>query len=304
MNGSKWKYTTQIWSMVAALTFAGCQSNAEKPQDTMTSGTLTLTADESFRPVIEEEIKVFESNFPDAHIEASFKPESACMKDYLEGKAKMIITTRTLHPEEEAILAEKKVVSNHLAIAKDAIAVILHPDNPDSNLSLEVIRGVLTGIYPKKYTVVFDNQGSSTLRYMLDSLIPGEDLAAEVYAAKGNQAVLDYVSAQPNAMGFIGVSHVADYEDPQGLAFTNKVKVASLYQPEDRNYYQPYQAYIATDQYPLTRQLYYIHRENYTGLASGFSNFLAKEKGQLIFKQARLFPLKSDVIFREASVNQ
>lgn len=282
----------------------GCGSSAEKPQDTMSSGKLEITADESFRPVMEELVKVFESNHPEARLSVQYKPETECLEDYISGEAKMMIITRELHESEEAILSEKKVVSNSLAVAKDAIAVILHPDDPDTALSLEMIRGVLTGVYPRSYRVVFDNQGSSTLRFMLDSLIPGEELGTEVYAAMGQEEILNYVASQPGSMGFVGVSHVADYSDPQGLAFTPKVKVAALYQPEDKEYYQPFQAYIATDQYPLTRNLYYVHRENYPGLASGFANFLAKEKGQLIFKQSRLFPLKSDVIFRNVSMDQ
>lgn len=270
----------------------------------MSSGELKVTADESFRPVVDELVKVFESNYPEARISVDYKPEAECLDDYISGKSKMMILTRELHESEQTLLSEKKVVSNSLAVAKDAIAVILHPEDPDTNLSLEMIQGVLTGAHKRSYKVVFDNQGSSTLRYMLDSLIPGEELGAEVYAARGQEQILEYVASQPGSMGFIGVSHVADYNDPQGLAFTRKVRVAALYNPVDNQFHQPYQAYIATDQYPLTRNLYYIHRENYPGLATGFANFLAKEKGQLIFKQSRLFPLKSDVIFRDVSMKR
>jgi phosphate transport system substrate-binding protein len=67
--------------------------------------------------------------------------------------------------------------------------------------------------------------------------------------------------------------------------------------------YKPYQAYIATNWYPLTRNLYYIHRETYPGLGTGFANFISRDRGQLIFKQARLFPLRSNIILREAEMN-
>jgi phosphate transport system substrate-binding protein len=79
--------------------------------------------------------------------------------------------------------------------------------------------------------------------------------------------------------------------------------VASIFNDKLGKSYKPYQAYIAPNWYPLTRKLFYINKETYPGLGTGFANFLAKDRGQLIFKQARLFPLRSDVIFREASVN-
>jgi phosphate transport system substrate-binding protein len=191
-----------------------------------------------------------------------------------------------------------------MAVAKDAIAVILHPSSGDTILSVDQLKGILTGQYKTKYTVVFDNQGSSTVRYMLDSLIPGEKLGANVFAAKNNKDVIDYVAKNPEAIGFVGVSYVSDFSDPEGLAFIKNVSIAAMLDDSLRNFYKPYQAYIAQGLYPLTRNLYYIKGETYPGLASGFSNFLAAERGQLIFKQARLFPLRSNVIIREASVNK
>src|SRR5690606_40312359 len=101
----------------------------------------------------------------------------------------------------------------------------------------------------------------------------------------------------------VGVSYVADYSDPEGLAFIKQVRVAEIFNEKQGKSYGPYHAYIAPDWYPFTRSLYYIHRETYPGLGTGFANFLSKERGQLIFKQARLFPLRSNIIFREAAVN-
>ena len=97
---------------------------------------------------------------------------------------------------------------------------------------------------------------------------------------------------------------MSDYNDPEGLAFIKNVKVVSVLNDKSLKPYLPYQAYIAPNDYPLTRNLYYIHRQTYPGIAVGFGNFLGKERGQLIFKQARLFPLRMNIIFRSAEVNQ
>eukprot|EP01012_Entosiphon_sulcatum_P064505 TRINITY_DN93334_c0_g1_i1.p1 TRINITY_DN93334_c0_g1~~TRINITY_DN93334_c0_g1_i1.p1 ORF type:complete len:209 (+),score=27.60 TRINITY_DN93334_c0_g1_i1:659-1285(+) len=197
----------------------------------------------------------------------------------------------------------KKVVPTSLAVAKDAVAVIFNNTSADTVLSESQLKGILTGVYKKKYTVVFDNQGSSTLRYVTDSLIPGQKLGANVFAAKGNDSVIKYVANNPDAIGFVGVSYVSDYNDIEGLAFIKDVKVAAIVHDSLQKEYKPYQAYIAPNWYPLTRNLYFIHRETYPGLATGLANFLSKERGQLIFKQARLFPLRSNIIFREAQIN-
>ncbi len=282
---------------------SSCQDDSNKPTDTLDKGTIDISVDETFRPIIDEQMKVFDSSFPEANIRVHYKPEASCLEDFLNDSARLVLITRELLPDEREYLKSKKVVPTSLAIAKDAIAVVVNHESPDSVFSLSQLRGILTGKFNKPYTVVFDHQGSSTVRYMLDSLIPGEQLGPNVFAARGNDSVVAYVAANPGAIGFVGVSYISDFEDPEGLAFIDDIKVAAIFNDSLGEAYQPYQAYIAPDYYPLTRKLYYIHRETYPGLGTGFANFLSKERGQLIFKQSRLFPLRTNIIFREAAVN-
>ncbi|MCB0696424.1 MAG: substrate-binding domain-containing protein [Chitinophagaceae bacterium] len=296
-----------IWTLLlAVLIVAGCgQGNKpDQPTDTMTSGTIEVSADETFRPVIEQELKVFDSSFPDAHVNIHYKSESECVKDLLDGKVRLILVTRDLSEDEKKLALEKKIVPTSRDIAKDAVAMIVNNENKDTVFSMSEIKGILTGENMNNFTVVFDNPGSSTLRYMLDSLIPGEKLGSNVYAAKGNDSVINYVANNPKAVGFISVSYVSDFNDPEGLAFINNVRVATVYNDSLDKGFKPYQAYIAPDWYPLTRKLFYISRETYAGLGSGFVKFLSKDRGQLIFKQSRLFPTRVNIIFREAAVNQ
>lgn len=299
------KGTGLMWVSLVLTGIWGCgEDKAHKqPQDTMISGTIDIAADETYRPIIAAQLKVFDSSYPDAHINVQYKPETECIKDFMDGKVRMILVTRELSEDEKKVLEGKKVVPTWLAIAKDAVAVIVHESNVDTVFSKSEIKGILTGQHKKQYKVVFDNPGSSTLRYMMDSLIPGEKLSSNVYAAKGNDSVINYVTNTPDAIGFISVSYVSDYDDPEGLAFIKGVKVAEVYNDSLEKQYKPYQAYIAPEWYPLTRKLYFIHGETHAGLASGFAKFLTKEQGQLIFKQARLFPTRVNIIFREAEVN-
>lgn len=291
-----------LLTVTAAL--AACTSKeVNKATDNLSSGTIDISVDESFQPIIAEELKVFDSSFPEAHINTHYKPEAECIKDFMDSTARLILITRDLSADEKKVLEQQKVVATSLAIAKDGVAVIVNNGSADSVFSIAELKGILTGQHVKKYTVVFDNQGSSTLRYMLDSLIPGEKLGANVFAAKGNDSVINYVANNPDAIGFVGVSTVSDMSDPEGLAFISSVKVAAVYNEQLQNAYKPYQAFIANKSYPLTRSLYYIHRETHSGLGTGFANFLSKERGQLIFKQARLFPLRTNIILREAAVN-
>ena len=56
-------------SVVLLLLFSGC-GNKPKPgeDDTLTSGTITIAVDETFRPIAEEELQVFHALTPDATV--------------------------------------------------------------------------------------------------------------------------------------------------------------------------------------------------------------------------------------------
>lgn len=290
--------------IIIALGIASCtNNNVPKRTDTLSSGDILISVDETYKPIIEQQLQIFDSSFPNANIKVQYKSEAECIKDFMNDTVRLILITRELSAQEKASLESQKVITESLAIAKDAVAVITNKNTTDTVFSLNQLKGILTGTYSKEYTVVFDNQGSSTLRYMLDSIITGQQLGKNVYAANSNDSVIRYVMQNPNAIGFVGVSYASDFEDSTGLNFINSVRVAAVYNDSLQQYYQPYQAYIAPDKYPLTRNLYYIHKDTYPGLATGFAKFLREQRGQLIFKSARLFPLRVNIIFREAAVN-
>lgn len=297
-------FKTIFLALAAGTMMSSCGNNdTNKPSDTTGSGKIDISVDETYQPVIAEQLRVFDSSYPEAHITANYKAEADCFKDFLDNKARLILVTRELSAQEKQVCADRKIVPTSLALAKDAVAVIVNPSSPDSLLSVDQIKGILTGVYKKKYTVVFDNQGSSTVRYVTDSLLNGQKLGANVFAAKGNTAVVDYVAKNPDAIGFIGLSYVSDADDSATGSFMKKIKVASVQNDSTQRFYQPYQAWIALKLYPLTRNLYFITSETYPGLGTGFANFLSKERGQLIFSHEHLFPLRMNIVIREAAIN-
>lgn len=296
----------KLYSLIVAgsLLLGACTEEKAGPTDTPNSGTISISVDETYKPVIEQQLHVFDSSFPDAHINVSYKSEAECFKDYLAGKVRLILVTRELNAEERKYCEAKDIVPRSRELARDAIAIILNRENADTAFSISQLRGIMTGQFKDKYNVVFDNAGSSTLRFIKDSIMNGEELGPNVFAANGNDSVVRYVMANPMSMGVVGLSYVSSDDDPNNTgAFVNNVRVAALYNDSTREFLQPYQAYVALRNYPLSRNLYFIKNEPHQGLGTGFANFLARDRGQLIFAHAHMFPLQTSIILRPAQIN-
>jgi phosphate transport system substrate-binding protein len=291
--------------MVAAF---GCNESASKDmRDTPNSGSITISVDESFKPVIDSQIQVFESQFPAAHINVQYKPEADCIKDLNNDSVRMVIITRGLTQEEQDLFKKKLTyVPQFGPIAFDAIAAVVNSKSKDTVFTMQDIRSLIKGTSGYKYKVLLDGlTATSTVRFVMDSLAAGSGLSKNVVASKSSEELINYVSQNDDALGLVGVSWVGNRQDPQVLSFLENVKIAAI---ECRGcngtYVQPYQANIATGRYPMIRPLYYILKENYNGLGSGFKNFLIYEKGQLIFRRAFLLPARMKFEVRTIDINE
>jgi phosphate transport system substrate-binding protein len=70
-------------------------------------GTINISVDESFKPVIEEQLKVYKSSFPETNIIATYKSEVECFKDLQNDSTSLIITARELNKGELKFYKEK-----------------------------------------------------------------------------------------------------------------------------------------------------------------------------------------------------
>ncbi len=288
----------------------GC-NNTPKPtvSDSPEKGTIHISVDESFKPVIEEEIKVYESSFPETKIIAHYKTEVECFRDlYQDSNNRMIIVTRGLTGKEARFYNDSlgfSPVSDR--IAWDAITILVNKNSTDTLFTMSRLLKQLTGQLGKRQPIVFDGlNATSTVRFVVDSILKGAQFDTSVVkAVKNSAAVMEYVASDPDAIGLVGINWIGNPEDTAQVRLLKKVKI-SYVQCElcvDSPYVKPTQAGILTKRYPLVRGLYYILKENYNGLGSGFATFMKYERGQLIFRRAYLAPVM-DFGIRAVKINE
>lgn len=296
MIHDKTPFGARMLLMLAVLLAAcggGRERQAETPTDTPYQGTIHISADESFRPVIDEQVRVYESNRPGTKIIVHYKPEAECFNDLRYDSIRMVIGTRCYTEAEKQFLSDSLNQSPTCRrVAMDAIAVIVNPADEDSLFTMNDIRAILTGNFNKILMPVFDGlKATSTVRFVIDSVLKGAPLSPRAMAARTSEAVIDYVAANRGVIGFIGVSWIGNPEDSSQLSFLKKVRVASIESTDKPGAFtKGYQGNIYLKRYPMVRDLYYTLKEQHKGLGYGFGNFMMGTIGQLIFKRAYLVP--------------
>jgi len=299
-----------LFMVLVMLCQPGCKSYKEQKdamKDHADKGTIHVSADESYKPVIDELVQVYEAHHPGTRIIVEYKPEADCLKDLYVDSVRMVIATRKFNEYEKEFISDTfKTALRSMTVARDAIAVILHPDAADTVFTMPDLRAVLTGDFRKNLIPVFDGvKATSTVRFVIDSVLRGGTLTSKAMAARTSDAVIDYVAENPGVLGFIGVGWIGNPEDTAHLSFLKKVKVAGIESTDIPGYYvKAYQANIHSKRYPMVRDLVYILKENYKGLGTAFANFMSGEIGQLIFKRAYLAPAQKDFGIRPVQLNE
>lgn len=303
---SRWAGICVLLAMAGWL--ASCENRVEAPTtDRFDSGVLHISCDESFKPVLDAQIQVYQARYPKAKIIAHYKPEADCISDFLVDSIRMIIATRGPSEKEAAIISDSlKVGPFSVTVAYDAVAVVVNPASADSLFSLTDLRELISGNSKKNLIPVFDGlKATSTVRFMLDSVLRGQTLGKNVVAAESSRGVLDYVARTKNAVGFLGISWIGNPDDSTQRSYLNKVQVARLESTDSvGGYVLPVQYLIYSRTYPLIRDLVYVLKEKHTGLAHGFAAFMRSEKGQLLFKRSYLFPAIRAFYIRETQLEQ
>lgn len=291
--------------LILSLLFVACQNKSKvKETDTYTSGVIKIAVDESFKPIIQEELQVYHALFPDAKIIPIYTTEVSAINSLLKDSVRVAIVTRTLSSNEEKSLNSRKFFPRAIKLATDGIALIINNQNADSVISVADLKRILTGevktwkeIYPGsqlgKLKVVFDNPNSSTVRFAIDSICAGKSLSTELNAQKTNLDVINYVSRTPNSIGIIGVNWLGNQKDTTNLSFNNKVRVMAVSSKSVAtlaNSYKPFQAYLFFGYYPLTRSVYILLNDPRGALPSGLTSFLTSDRGQRIILKSGLVP--------------
>ena len=279
----------------------------------------TFVSDESFFPILDEELFYFNSQRLDT-ISVEYINEQDAVKRLMKLETLLAFTTRNFTDNEKKSLQDRKYMPRAIPIAYDGLAIIVNNANPDTCITVKDFKRILRGeitrwgeLYPKsqlgEIDVVFDNPLSSTVRWCVDSLLDGQEMKApNIGAVKTSAAVIDYVENHKNSLGIIGSNWLNDKRDTTNVTFKKNITVMGVSRMDSAtkvNSWQPYQYYRYNGNYPLIRTIYALLNDpRPNGMPTAFAHFCQLPKGQLIILRSGLLPRTANMNVREVIVNK
>ena len=199
------KMITMMMAAVLALSMlAGCGSNK-------TTGSVTTDGSTSMEKVIGALGEAFQN---DTGISFTYNPtgSSSGIKAVQEGRCDIGLSSRDLKAEE------KGAGLNGTILAYDGIAIIVHPENPVADLSVETIAKIYTGEITNwsevggndAEIVLIGREAGSGTRDGFESITDTEDACKYRQELTSTGDVITTVAQNPGAIGYASVASVKD----------------------------------------------------------------------------------------------
>lgn len=277
--------------LISGIVIISCnKKGADKSDiDQITSGKATIVVDESLLPIVEDEVAVFENKY-DAKFTLNPLSETEAVLALTQNKGSILVLSRKLNAQEETFFKNKKVTPKITKFATDGIALVKSKKSKDTLIDLKDIVDFINGKQNGIKGLVFDNPNSSTVRYFKE--LAKVDALPEkgIFSFKTNNEVLKYVEQNEGLIGVVGLNWLTQpLSDMQPTV--DNIKAMSVKNSQNQ-YVSPNQDNIASEKYPLARDLYIINCQGYQGLGIGFSAFVEGETGQRIILKSGLVPVK------------
>lgn len=198
--------------------------------------------------------------------------------------------------EAEGILDMAPPASEHV-IGLDAIAVVVHPGNPATSLSMAEVRDIFTGKVVDWSSLGLGMSGpihlvgrdanSGTHGFFKDVALAKAEYGAGIVQLPSHAQVAAKVMEDPQAIGYVSLPYVA------------KTKALALREGSGPPVYPAVFA-VRTEEYPLSRRLYLYQEAGSTNVLAGeFLEYALGSKGQALVEKAGFVPLAIEVGTRE-----
>lgn len=245
---------------------------------------LTIQGSTTVLPIAQAAAEAYMDNHPKADITVRGGGSGTGIAALIDGATDIADASRPMKEKEITLARERGIDPVANIVARDGIAVIVHPDNPMTSISKEDLKAIYTGeinswdkISSGKgaIVVVSRDAASGTFEAFNELALDKAKLTDAALMLASNLEVARTVAQTPGAIGYVGLGYLSD-----------EVKAVTV------NGVMASEATVNDDTYPLARPLFMYTNGTPGGLAKDFLAFVTSKDGQALVKEAGFVPVK------------
>ena len=237
----------------------------------------------------------YQVEYPDIQISVTGGGSGTGFTALINGTIDIANASRQIKDLEIEMAESAGFTPYEITVANDAIGVIVNPENPVSELTLEQVSKIYKGEYNNWQEVGGEDRpivrlsretNSGTHVYFLETVIRlGDEEDTDIFSADtlllpSSEGIISEVSDNPNAIGYDGLGYITD-----------EVKTVALASKEGRAYILPSAATVIDGTYPVSRGLYMYTRGEPEGIIKDYLDWILSEEAQEIVTDLGFVPI-------------
>jgi phosphate transport system substrate-binding protein len=259
-----------------ALGLPGGLAGCKKSTSPQAGATLTVAGSTSVQPFVEKWAEQYMDKHPGTQINVQGGGSTAGVRAAQTGTAQIGTVSRDLKPDEASL--------HSIIVARDGIAVVVHPQNTITGLTSQQVRSIFSGAVhnwkevggpDRAITIITREEGSGTRTAFEELLMKKERIATSALVQDSTGAVRELLRNDPAAVGYISLGQL-----------TPQVKALPL------DGVEPTEANVIAGKYPLVRPFLFVTKGEPTGAAQDFVRFVLSNDGQALAHREGLVPVK------------
>jgi phosphate transport system substrate-binding protein len=279
-------------AVIVTLTFAGCSRRS-----TGSSTVLQIKGSDTMVNLTQAWAEEFMKRNPGTSIAVTGGGSGTGISSLISNTCDMAQVSREMKDAEIEMARKKGIEPNKIVVALDGLAVIAHPTNPVSALTLDQLADIYTGKITswaqvggkdEKIVLLSREVNSGTHVYFKEHVLrhgdtkSKEEFTPNALLLPSSQAIADEASQNTNAIGYYGMGYIS-----------TKVKVVHVAKSKDEPAIVPSIESVQSGHYPISRPLIMYTKGAPAGLVKTFLDFVASAEGQDVVRRLDFVPVNA-----------
>ncbi len=289
------------WSMkklVSTALFIPLLMGILVPQDlwaAKNSGSIQIKGSDTMVNLVQAWAEEYMNLNPEAFVAVTGGGSGTGISSLINKTCDIAMTSRDIKPQEIKLAQQRGVEPKEHKVALDGLAVVVHPSNPVTKLTVDELASIFTGKIsnwkelggPDMRIVILSREvNSGTHVYFKEHVLrkgdpnSKEEYSPEALLMPSSQAIADEITQNPSAIGYYGMGYISKNQAAVSVAMDKQSE-----------YVYPTIDDVISGKYPISRPLFIYTNGEPRGEVKKLLDFAMSKEGQQIVSQVDFVPI-------------
>jgi phosphate transport system substrate-binding protein len=277
--------------LLILLSFAAAGCSKKSKDNTQNNKSITIKGSDTMVHLMSTLAEAFMKKSPDVKVSVTGGGSGTGIAALINGTTDICSSSRDMQQKEIDEAKGKNINPTEKIIAYDGIAIVVNPDNPVKEVTLEQLKKIYTGAYTnwkeiggsdQPITALSRESNSGTYVFFQEHVLNKENYAPTVKLMPASSSIVQSVTSDKWSIGYVGLGYTKDA----------KVKVVPVKKDAAGAPVMPSHETVLNKSYPIARALYLYFNGEPADNNKTFLDFSLSPDGQKIVEETGYITLK------------